>query len=460
MMQLRRIFLALLIFLLAPDLASSQEAAASILRWGEVRTSAAAIYQHLDSRFLDGGRSGLVGVPPGELGVEDFPLLAPLGQDLTTFFSSVEPVSGSEPVDPALLQAGELEADVAWNTRFIPFRIDVGALPRLEIGVQLPLYRGERLTRRFSLLGGNVGLNPDPVANALLLESVAPEAGALGRGALLPLEGSALGAEVQRRVEAHTGERLDLPELPLNGTEVVAGVTLAPAHLLTEWLPGDLEIEAHFALLSTFGSNATPPAGSGFGVRTLLTGSVTIPTGRRPTIGRAPQWNPPVGLSGASIGVVSDGFFGDRLWIHGGGQVGRYSQDDSELIVVELPIVEPAAISVFTGLTHVPGDEFELWAQPRIRLTPEISLGGGFRSLWWRGASGPSLPSSGSLHRVDLAVAYSTLPAREARGSGVPLEISIGYRTAVAGSSGVPAPRSAYFSLGFYPRYRAEAEAP
>lgn len=459
-MQLRRISLALLTLFLSPDIAASQETAASILRWGEVRISAAAIYQHLDTRFLDGGRSGLVGVRSGVLGIDDFPFLAPLEQDLTTFFSTVEPVSDSAPIDTGLLLAGELEADVAWNTRFIPVRADVGALPRLEVGVRFPVYRGERLTRRFSLMGGNVGLNPDPVANGLLLESVAPEVRALGSGALLPLEGSALGAEIQRRVEARTGERLDLPELPLNGTEVVAGVALAPAHLLTEWLPGDLEIAARFALLSTFGSDAAPPADSGFGVRALLTGSVTIPTGRRPSIGEAPQWNPLVGLSGASIGAVADGFFGDRLWIHGGGQVGRYSQDEFDPIPVELPIVQPAAISASTGLTHVPGDEFELWAQPRVRLTPEISLGGGFRSLWWRGASAPALPSSGSLHRVDLAVAYSTLPAREARGSGVPLEISFGYRAAIAGASEVPAPRSAYFSVALYPRYHAEAEAP
>ena len=408
-----------------------------VLRPGEVGISAAAEDHRLDRRFSDGGTEPLASDYDGPLTVDRFAFLEPVADRLDAFLQATSDVEGAQPVDPFAITAGGLAADASWSTRYLPIRLSAGILPGLEIGIRVPLIRNERLPRSLDLTGPNVGVNPDPAGNAALLGDLAPE---LGGGPLLPLADSPLGLELQRRVEARTGEQLMLPETELHGAELLALFPTIPLNrAVSEWVPGDLEIDARFRLLSSFGDRAHPAAGSeGLAHRLTLQGAARLATGQRSTLWSGLDRGPVVGASGMRAGAIGDLFWGDRWWMTLSGQGEWLNADQTEFAISD-GLLAPGAPATITAPVH---DTIELRATPRVRLTREVALGGTMR---WERLTGDD--ADGSRTWYGLGLEYSTLPAWEEGRSSLPLEAALGYTAAASGSAGVTAPAIAYVRI-------------
>lgn len=429
----------------------AQDRDAGVLRPGEVRLSAEAEYWHIDSRFGGPENRSIASGLEGDLTPTSFPPLATVEELFSGFLDETAELPDAAPVDPATLSAGSVSVDAVSTTRYLPFRLAVGVLPRVELGARLPVYRMERLFRRFDVFDGNLGLNPDPTANLELLAGLTPSSGALAQSALLPVAGTPLADELQKRVLALTGEELSLPEGPVNGPQLREAVDGLPgSYFLSLWNPGDLRVDARVRLLGTFGSAPFPdPEAGGTHFRLTGFGAARFPTGRRPS----PDWGvgptPPAGFAGGAGGAVADLFLGRTIWVSGGGSVEVLRAADVFAFV-------PGEEGPFDGTSRIapgrlsPGSHAEFWLLPRLRLTPTISLGAVLRSER-RGEGSLTVDgnettlATATSHAAGFSVRYTTLPV--ATGTG--FEAAAGYTHAFRGSDGADARGVAFlqFSL-------------
>jgi hypothetical protein len=420
-----------------------------VLRPGEFRLTGQAEMWHVDSRFTDDGSSGLAPELEVDLtptAVAGFDVIQTL---LTSFFEETSDVAGAMPADPSALTAGTLSLDPAFSVRYLPIRLAAGILPRLEIGVQLPVYRTERLFRDYTTSGGNVGSNPAAEANGQLLAGRTESAGALGAAPLLPLAGTPLADELQRRVLALTGGELDLPTAPISALDLRPLFnSLPPSGYVSLWHPGDLEIDARFRLLSSFGSAPFPePGATGSSHRLTAFAAIRLPTGRATLPDYGIGTPPPAGHAGATVGATGDLFLGERVWISGGG---TYRKLGAAAVQAFAPGEGGpfAAGSALVTIDRSPGDETELWILPRFRLTPTISFGPMLRSE--RRSEGTESVEDidlqidgGSRHSAGFFLRYSMLPTSPEGG----LDAEIGYTAAFAGSAGLEVPSVSYLRI-------------
>jgi len=429
------------LLLLTPEAVLGQEDDARVLPPGVVRLEFATWDARADAVFGPGGTTRGLGGVAGLAGSLTFSTFAPLGSTVSALGDLLAGTGGLPPaVSPLDLFGGDLEVDVATNTRSIPLRVAVGLLPRVEVGARLPLQRSETISRRLMLTGGNVGLNPDTAGNAEVLLGLTGER--LGRQRLLPVAGTALADTLQRRVAGATGSTLTLPGSALTAVELFdLGVPL-PARQVTLWQPGDLEIDARVRVVDTFGEDPYPTRG-GVGIRLAFDGRVRFPTGVAPEPGFFGA--PPVAQSRMAVGATADVFIGERFWTSGGVTYHRLLGGRGSAGEVDGQPSQP-----ITGAPGLADGGLDAWATPRARLTRELSLGGSLRAERWTG--GPGGEGTDSRDWLGVSLRYTSLPAHLEGRARLPLEFTVGLLRAVRGSVGVPAERVAYLRLSLEPR--------
>jgi hypothetical protein len=438
--MIRRAFLTLIAISLSLSPAHAQERSALILRPGEISLTVGG--EHLDFRtlFANGENRPLAAGLGGPLTPLSFAPLVALRDSLDTFFAATDSVPF--PVADADLLAGDLLVELGWNTRSGSGRIAVGILPRVEIGVAMSSYRTERFPRRLGLSGGLVGLNPDPVGNAALLQNLDESGPGLGRAPVLPIEGSATGAELQNRVFAATGDSLSLPEGPLTVAELATAFGGSPfPNTVSLFRPGDLEIDTRIELLRTFDGHY-PANESAVGIRLALLGALRFATGDRGLENPLLDWGPEVGHGAFRLGVAADLFRGERFWASAGATMTRISPTDVRIATSFEPI--PGSGTTIVAGRRSPGNELDLWLLPRLRLTEEFSIGGSYRfERQSEGADEVGGVAMGIAERarqsLGVTLRYTNLPAYDTGVSDFPLEAAVGFRRSISGSGGAAA---------------------
>lgn len=434
-----------LILSFSPALA--QQGDAFVLPRGMARLRAAGMYMHVGSLFRSGGTAPLGSDFGGSLTASRFAPLVPLESGLSGFFGATAGQTGAQPVTvgPGTLTAGELDLLLTANTREVPLSIGLGVAPRVEVMVTVPLLREERIAQRFALSGGTVGRNPDPEANAGLLARIGEQWRDLGALPLLPTASSALGQELQRRVRAATGRELRLPSTPADTAvfNQLLRTSFGAAPLgggVDAWRAGDVEVAARIQLLNTLGSRALPADSAPRHFRAALGVAARLPTGSAGDTLRLLSLLPETGLAGITVGVDADVFSG-RLWAAASARVAALQETDvlRRAVPADAPLAAPARPS---ALRFSPGAQMELRLSPRFRLTDAIALGAEYALLRQNDSSlgpadGAALIAPGrTLQTLGGGVRYSTLDAVDA---GIPLEVLLAYRAAVAGGNGAPA---------------------
>jgi hypothetical protein len=439
--MIRRTGLLILAAICLPEtVATAQERSAAVLRPGEISLSIGG--EHIDFRnlYIEGESQPLAHGLGGPLTPLSFPQLAEFADPLEDFLAATDSVA--IPVSDSDLLAGDLLVDLGWNTRAAPGRIGIGILPRIELGVSMSGYRTERFPRRVGLTGGALGLNPDPTGNSALLLNLDPTGQALGDAAVLPVEGSMIGAELQRRVFAATGDSLSLPATPLTADELATAFDIDPFGQAVSLLrPGDVEIDTRIEVLRTFDGHY-PIEETGIDVRLALLGAARIATGDRGLENPRLDWGPAVGHAAVGVGAAVDLFGGRRFFASAGATLTRYSSAEVRVATSSEPIPGPGT-TIVEG-RRSPGEELDLWLLPRLRLTDEFSFGGSFR-LERQGEGSDEVGAvtvpilARSRRSVGLTLRYTNLPAYDTGRSDFPLEAAVGFRRALGGSGGAAA---------------------
>lgn len=422
---------------------------------GVLRAGLAGDYAQFDTRFgtVAGGGSDQtpLGAPfAGALTAQRFGPLQPLQTELNRFFAAQRQgaarpdlLAGAEN-----LLLGNLRYAVTAEATRAPVSLSAGVLPRLSVEVIVPFVLLGRSVNAFGLADGTVGTNPNAAFNGALLGRVGSGHSALGGLELLPVSGSALGVELQRRVGAATGgDTLLLPATPLTAAQFAAlaaqqetGLALFES-AFDAWRVGDVEVGARYQLLNTLASGAYPALDSS-AVRVAAELYGRFPTGQRPDSLPLPFLDPGLGQTGVIAGLAADWFRG-RL--HTAAHA-RYTVLLAGTSVRRLDGAFAPSANV-RSLQRDPGDELEVRLAPRYRLNPYLALGAEYGFLG-KGADlfrdgGEDVSArvgAGSLtaHRAGLGAWFSTLPSYYAGRTVVPVELSIGYLRTVAGAGGAP----------------------
>lgn len=448
-----------LIALCAGD-AAAQERDAQVLRPGELRISVGAEYTQTGETFTEGD-----GTASDRLRLISprYRPLVPLARDLADFFAATAG-PGSLPLDPDQLSAGELSLDVAWTTRTLPLRVSVGVLPRIQVGVGLGIAHYERLTRRMDFSAGTLGVNPDPDGNRALFGGTHPNFTALGGVALLPLEDSPIGRELQARVFAATGEELALPEEPLGVAQLESHLDIiAPPRLANLWRPAYADADVRVELLRSFADGLYPPEGAGFSYRAAAGAAIRIPF----TVAESEEfrigWGPEPLLPGARVDGTVDLFLGDRIWLSTGAALASFTARDTRLSVAPYDVFLLGGEDIVVRRSR--GNELDLWALPRLRLTREISVGATFRSQHWAAGTDEieawSQPiAARSRQSAGFSLRYTTLPATGAGLPVRPIEAMVGYAAPVRDSGGASRLGTAFLQVVVHNRLWGASSIP
>jgi hypothetical protein len=448
--------------LAAVDAAESQEMDARVLPPGQLRLMVGGDYLHMGTEFAEGGRRALCAGLGGPLDPTTFSPLGALGADLEEFFAATP--AGPFPVTAADLFAGDLEADLSWNTRTVPFRLSVGVVPRVEVGAGISTYRHERLARGIGISGGVLGANPDSAANVALLRQIDESFADLGRAPLLPVAGSALGQELRRRILEATGEDFLLPEAAAGIVDLrdAFGVDLPP-YLLSDWVAGDLELDARVEILRSFEDPFYPPDEADIEYRVAVGGSVRIPTSERVEVDPVFDWSPRIGHGSVRLEAVGDLFYGDRGWVSGGGSFTRVSAADVRIATFTGSPFAPGEVSTVAA-RRSPGNETVLWVQPRFRVTRDLSIGAFARSD--RRAAGSETAAdittsidAATSNSLGVSLRYSTLSAHRDGLAFFPGEAVVGFSRVVSGAVGEPVTRLGYVRLSLHYQLWGRREA-
>lgn len=421
-----------------------------VLPPGTIRLGVGMDYSHFDSRF------GAVGTEPwsadlaGELTAATFAPLAPIRQGLEAFFAAT---GGGPAVDAGALTLGEVGLDLSADTRWVPLELSMGVLPRVEVGLTLPVFRSELQVTRFELAGGSVGPNPAAQANAAALAAFGAEFEALGGSPLLPLKDSPLGVQLAARVAAAGGE-IVLPEDAAGDSLVnallVSALGLSPIETYREpWRVGDAEARVRVHLLGTMGGDALPVDSTGIHYRLSATGGIRLPTGSEPDTIRLFTPASAVGLSGWSAGMAGDLFVGRRIWVAAAAGYSAASPVD-----VSRRVIDPA-----TPFASADPPELVRWSPPtdlRVRVSPRwrmeealaVGLDYEIRTVGassYDGAGGAAAlldAPGGSVQRVGGSVRFSTLQDYLSAGGSMPFEAVLSYSRTLAGPDGYPSATS------------------
>lgn len=379
----------------------------------------------------------------GELGPLPASGLVPL-PELRSQLEEFMAASGGGAVDPDQLTLGEAALSIRSDSRRVPLTLAVGVLPRVEIGVSLPVHRAEVQVSRFLLADALLGANPDADANAAAFAALGPQFEALGRARFLPLAGSPLGIELASRLAGGENE-LVLPTTPVADSllNLALAEQLGIVPLRTHqspWLAGDAEVTLRVRLLSSMGAAPLPTGESAIDYRLTGQAGVRLPTGSGPDSLLLHHASPEVGLTGWSGGLTGDLFIGRLGSVSG--LVSYSSTGDTRIPRREALPAEPLDPSAPTRPSGwSPASEMRVRLSPRIRLARAISLGLDYEMLRLGDgssgapATGPDLLEvpGGTFQRMGASVRFTAVPAAVAGADVLPLEGLIAYSSGVSG---------------------------
>lgn len=429
---------------------AAQEEDSFVLPRGVARASVTGVYTHFDTRFVGGGSEALANPFLAPLSSLSFAPLRPLEAELNRFFAET---GGGVTATPANLLLGTPELAVGLDARVVPLRLEVGALPRLELGVELPIHRGEVRLTRFALSGGTVGANPEPADNAEALAALGESFRALGALPILPTAGSALGMALVERLRAAAPEaELELPEAAAD-TTLLRALLAADAGVDTlrsaasPWRVGDVEVGGQFRLLSTFGAAPYPADSGRVHYRVSASASARIPTGSEAALVPLFTALPPAGVAGFGAGAEADVYWGRRLWVTATARYTALAATEVSRRVAdpELPLAAPGTPQ---RVEWDPADGLHLLLLPRLRITDALSLGAEYRvtrvgettyALAGGGGGAEILNlEGGTAQSLGVSARYGTLGHYLAGADLTPVELVFSWRRALAGPPGYP----------------------
>lgn len=415
---------------------------------GMVGIRVAGWYVRYDERF--GEEGGPLGAPfATPLPAALFPPLDTVRTGLAAFFEATRGAGEPFALAPEDLTPGTLEVGMAADLRRIPISLEAGVLSRLALRVTVPVER--RGTQLTGLGLADAALGPNLAADSLarLFGRVSPGLEEVGRLPLLPVAGSRAGRALQERFREATGDTTPLP-LPTRAlsraelNQLLGAASLDPVPFTSQrgdYLLGDVEVEARFQLLDTFGGAQA----GGRGARVALEGGIRLPTAQGVGVDSLTGLVSESGHPGATAALFGDAFLSRRLWITGAARYARLLPRDVErlTLVPGTPFPTPGPVRT---VERDPGDRLELALTPRYRLTDEISLGGHYAYVRigetvYGGAedatvfAGIETTAARSVQRFGVGASYSTLDAFLAGRTPVPLEFSIHYENAFAGTA-------------------------
>lgn len=455
--------------LLVAGAAAAQGRDASVLPAGAVGVRAQGDYAHYDAVYGADRAAPLLGRFNRPIGLADIPGAAALPAELQRFFDLTSAATGDPAlvVAPADLAVGTPDLAASADARRAVIGVDVGVLPRVNLGVRLPFVASRVELQRFGVIDARLGRNPDPSGNAERLARIDPALEALGEAFLLPRADSPLGIELQRRAVAVLGaDSLDLPPA-LTGADlagILAGERYGfrPIGEREPWALGDVEVEAKVQWWPARGI-----AGEGVRFRGAVTAGAVLPTGGTEDPSRLVQAGSSGGHSGTFVRSDNDLFVGRRLWATiSAGYLARRE------VTVQRRLADQA--SPFPPLDAVrevrwsPGSSLDLSVQPRVQLVDPLYVTAGYRLL--RGAGERYTVAGDGAVAVDVAgptrqewsagVVYSGIPERADGGAAVPFEAFLLYSRAFAGSDGAPAARTLAIGGRLYTRLWGRAATP
>ena len=443
--------LALLLALL-PAPAWTQEVEGYVLPPGVVRLSGGGEFAGFDEVYGQDGGEDVGASLEHPLVAASFVPLRPLEASLTSFFAGT-------PGDPFTLQPNTLslgtpDLSIFLNRTRAPLRLELGIAPRVQLGVSIPFVLGEMLVQRYAISDASVGANPSPAANGALLGQIGASWAALGRSALLPTAESAAGQELQRRVQAATGQSLQLP-----ASDSVDFRTLQPLLLsefgvdsiagsMGDWWPGDVEVEARVSVIDQVGGVPLPLEGAGTAYRLAVSGAVRFPTGARSDSARLFPRDPELGFAGGQLALAGDAFIGQRWWI--GFAARNVFLTTARVVRRVAPLDAPLSTDEAPELVDWnPPDTLEVMLSPRFRLARIIAMGLDYRAglvaeSSYQGEAALLDTPGGFAHSLGVTFRFNSVPTFIAREAALPIEVVAGYTRSLGGPEGAGAYSSAY----------------
>lgn len=419
------------ILIVASPLAG-QERDGTIARPGQLRIDLSGEYLRVDSRFGDGVDPWGVN---GSLNRGRLTAVTEPANRFDDFLAATGGPAGQATGDSLTL--GHLSLDGVVAVRYLPIRVGLGLLPRIEVGVSLPVVRTQRLVRRLDITGGNLGLNPDVAENSGALSGLGEAGVRMGGATLLPVAGSAAGELLQARALAATGQTLELPEAPLTAESISSNFDLERASYdAGRWDLGDLEIDARVQILSSFSGQYPVATEEGASYRLVGFGGYRFAapfTIETPNAATVPTGSV-IGYSGPHGGAVADLWVG-RLWATFGAKGFWLSRDEEK-------VVPPAEIELRPGsglaMDAYLGEGIDAWFVPRVRITREISFGASLEGRFLGGAADPGSADPGGRSHISggLSLRFSSLPGMAAGEDMRPVDATLGFKAPIRGTDG------------------------
>ena len=409
------------------------------------------------------------------------------------------------------LRLGGTAARFSADERVLPLQLSYGVLDRLTLGVTVPFIR-KRLETLLRLTpdGADVGQNPAVTASGLVSTflgdanttlttvqtSVDDTCMQLGEQDTSCLQGRALVSETESFLSDLDAAYQAESFFPLEGSELGSGISTRWAGLASQFVdwgavgPEGLPLASAPLDQATFESTVVNPAwpGSGFPLETpdvalglgdvelnaalgllqpdpvesgerpqgiqasvVVVGTIRFATGSPDSLRTVSPSDPPRGVSGLSVGAVSDVLFPGRFAVLGILEGGTHGS-------TEMTLLAPDPARVFSpGFTRAdviwqPGSYFRASVTPRFRLASGLSIGTGWWFLRRRADSFesvetgsmdevPSLPPQGESYtqqRLAVELRYSTMNQPLSGEVSFPFEFLLRGSRSVSGNEGAP----------------------
>lgn len=468
-----RFLIAMGIWAACAPMLAAQAPSARVAEPGTIGFRVGGVFSSYGGRFghpfspADGTRVPLANeVFAGRIADPSFEPFETLRGRLNVFFDSIPGEPFQVPAGGLALTTSRLEAQA--DHREVPFELELGLLPRISVGVRVPLVQHTLVVSGFEAGEGNVGRNPDPAGNRALLIGVDSAFAELGGSPLLPTRDSPAGVALRQRVaEATQGGELLLPADPLArlgaaGVPGLDGIPLGrfdPA--LPGWELGDTEVQLSLQL-------ARPYAGvaGGTSLGAALDVGVRIPTGTAPDAAYLVHPRPSIGVGGVTAGLRAD--LQTRRF---GAAAALRMQRLRGLTLPQQLWPEPGDEGSLVGppqsveLLWEPGTRVSVEVHPYVRLVNEIRLLGsyGFERRSERYSARIPVGDTGTVEEVlgegpavvqrwGAGIEYSTLRRYQAGEADLPFEAAVLFRNALAGRGGAPDDRTVMVQLRLFLR--------